>query len=264
LKPQTNEEHPPWTSLTSLSTSSPRAMAVDVRLTTGSSPSTSSGSSHDMRHTIHQSHASRARTTLIAIHDARSLLNFNLPQVVFVWDMDLFFIIIWSPIFNLHSSTMTIRQWQSSSTAGRLKTLVESLFSLNCESFFIEPIICWIWSIFVSHQNDWEPIPGRMVVSFRRRFWFQFWLLLVSDWRAIEPQPQLSSKRGNRLFCGLESSGNDTGSSFLFKCGCLRVELYSLLTTIGISSRPGLSPTLQDNKTRQQSANFAQQNHVDR
>jgi hypothetical protein len=43
----------------------------------------------------------------------------------------------------------------------------------------------------------------------------------------IEEQssPNLSSKRGNRLFCGLESIRNDTGSSFLFKCGCLRVEL---------------------------------------
>jgi hypothetical protein len=137
-------------------------------------------------------------------------------------------------------------------------------------SFLIELRVFFHWTYYMLDLVDFSSLikmtGSQFPVewSFRRRFWFQFWLLLVSDWRAIEPQPQLSSKRGNRLFCGLESSGNDTGSSFLFKCGCLRVELYSLLTTIGISSRPGRSPTLQDNQTRQQSANFAQQNHVDR
>jgi hypothetical protein len=259
LKPQTNEEHPPWTSLTSLSTYSPRAMAVDVRLTTSSSPSTSSGSSHDIRHTIHQSHASRARTTLIAIHDARSLLNFNLPQVVFVfvWDLDfdLFFIILWSPIFNLHNSTMTIRRWQSSST-GRLKTLVESLFSFNCEFFSLNYILNWtprllyagFGPFFVSHQNDREPIPGRMVVST---------LILISILTfarlGLKSNRAPTSAQSEPIASFVVSNqAETTPGAHSWSNGCLRVELYSLLTTIGISSRPGRSPTLHDKTTRRQ------------
>jgi hypothetical protein len=135
-------------------------------------------------------------------------------------------------------------------------------------SFLIELRVFFHWTYYMLDLVDFRLSSKWLGANSRSNGRFDVDFDFNSDFCSsrIEEQssPNLSSKRGNRLFCGLESSGNDTGSSFLFKCGCLRVELYSLLTTIGISSRPGRSPTLQDNQTRQQSANFAQQNHVDR
>jgi hypothetical protein len=81
-------------------------------------------------------------------------------------------------------------------------------------------------------EMDFKPVP--MVVS--TSFLFNFNSDVCSS--RIEEQSNSSSKRANRLCCGLQSSGNDTGDSIWFQWSYwrrIRVLSSNYIRTIHIS-----------------------------